>query len=120
MAGLLNGWITEDPDRDRPEVATALARQWENYHRHAAQGTDAPVPPPVKPERRRARGVSAAPGHFLHATPADTADAIRTYLGDAPVETVWFFAGLGGMPEELVRRHVTTLCTELAPRLRTP
>lgn len=118
MAGLLNGWITDDPERDWPAVGTALARQWDNYHRHAVEGTDAPVPPPVKPERWRARGVSAAPGHFLHATPEQAAADIRAYLGDAPVETVWFFATLGGMPEEMVRRHVTTLCTELAPRLR--
>lgn len=117
MAGLLNGWITHDPERDWPVVSEALARQWNQYHRYSVEGTDAPVPPPIKADRWRARGASAKPAHFLHATPDQAATDIRAYLGDAPVDTIWFFATLGGMPEDLVREHVRVLCTELAPRL---
>ncbi|MGW0661564.1 LLM class flavin-dependent oxidoreductase [Streptodolium elevatio] len=118
MAGLLNGWITHDPERDWPEVSTALARQWDSYHRHAVEGTGAPAPKPVNPDRWRSRGVSAAPAHFLHATPEQAAADIRAYLAGSPVETVWFFADLGGMPESMARTHVTTLCADLAPLLR--
>ncbi|MFF7242566.1 LLM class flavin-dependent oxidoreductase [Embleya sp. NPDC008237] len=117
MAGLLNGWITEDPDRDWPVVSRHLAHQWDGYHRYAVEGTDAAPPRPIDPDRWRARGLSAAPGHFLHATPEDAAREIRAYVADTPIETVWFFASLSGMGEEMVRTHVTTLCSRLAPLL---
>ncbi|MFI6985091.1 LLM class flavin-dependent oxidoreductase [Embleya sp. NPDC050154] len=115
MAGLLNGWITEDPERDWPVVSRHLAHQWDGYHRYAVEGTDAAPPRPIDPYRWRARGLSAAPGHFLHATPEDAAREIRAYVADTPIETVWFFASLSGMDEEMARAHVTTLCSRLAP-----
>ncbi|MFE5330153.1 LLM class flavin-dependent oxidoreductase [Embleya sp. NPDC056575] len=115
MAGLLNGWITEDPERDWPVVSRHLAHQWDGYHRYAAEGTGAAPPRPIDPNRWRARGLSAAPGHFLHATPEDAAREIRAYVADTPIETVWFFASLSGMTEDMVRAHVTTLCSRLAP-----
>jgi alkanesulfonate monooxygenase SsuD/methylene tetrahydromethanopterin reductase-like flavin-dependent oxidoreductase (luciferase family) len=117
MAGLLLGWITEDPEADWPVVSRHLSHQWDSYHRYAAEGTGAEPPRPINPDKWRSRGVSAAPAHFLLATPEDAARDIRAYLGDAPVETVWFFASLSGMPEDMVRRNVTTLCTRLAPLL---
>ncbi|MYS82173.1 LLM class flavin-dependent oxidoreductase [Embleya scabrispora] len=117
MAGLLNGWITDDPERDWPVVSRHLAHQWDGYHRYAVEGTGAAPPRPIDPDRWRARGLSAAPGHFLHATPEEAAREIRAYVADTPIETVWFFASLSGMGEEMVRTHVTTLCSRLAPLL---
>jgi hypothetical protein len=31
------------------------------------------------------------------------------------VETIFLWASLAGMPEEMVARHVQTICTRLAP-----
>lgn len=115
MAGLLNGWITDDPEADWPLVSRHLSHQWDSYHRYAVEGTGAEPPRPINADRWRARGLSSAPGHFLFATPEEAARDIKAYVADTPIETVWFFASLSGMPEEAVRRHVTTLCTRLAP-----
>ncbi|MYW04194.1 LLM class flavin-dependent oxidoreductase [Streptomyces sp. SID3343] len=117
MAGVLNGWISDDPERDWPLVSRHLSHQWDSYHRYAAEGTGAEPPRPIDAERWRARGLSSAPGHFLHATPEDAARDIKAYVAGTPIETVVFFASLSGMPEDAVRRHVTTLCTRLAPLL---
>ena len=35
----------------------------------------------------------------------------------APVETVYFWASIAGMPEEQVAAHVRRICTSLAPKL---
>ena len=42
---------------------------------------------------------------------------LRAYVGDAPVETVFFWASVSGMPEVMVARHVRTICTRVAPLL---
>ncbi|MGO8860777.1 MAG: hypothetical protein ACLQRH_08415 [Acidimicrobiales bacterium] len=33
------------------------------------------------------------------------------------MDSVFFWASVGAMEEEMVARHVRTICTELAPRL---
>ena len=53
------------------------------------------------------------------ATPEDAAAQIRTYTEGAPVETVFFWASIAGMPEQDVVRHVETICGRLAPLLAT-
>ena len=117
MAGGVMGWVTEDPEADWPVVSSHLAYQLDSYRSHMVEGTDQPTPRPVDPDKLRAREVGAASGYFLHATPEDAAARIRAYAADAPVETVFFFVSIGGMPEELVARHIQTLCIRLAPLL---
>jgi hypothetical protein len=45
------------------------------------------------------------------------AHRVKSYTDGAPVETVWFWASLGGMSEERARTHVHLVCNELAPLL---
>jgi hypothetical protein len=44
MAGGVQGWVSEDPEADWPDVARHVGYQLDSYRRHMAQGTDAPVP----------------------------------------------------------------------------
>jgi alkanesulfonate monooxygenase SsuD/methylene tetrahydromethanopterin reductase-like flavin-dependent oxidoreductase (luciferase family) len=117
MAGGLNLWVSEDPERDWPVVRQHLAAQWNSYLRHAAEGTGEPAPKPISPDRWRERGLSPRPGTFLIATPEDAAAELKRYLDGTPVETVFVWATLGGMPDELVAGHVQLLATRLAPLL---
>jgi alkanesulfonate monooxygenase SsuD/methylene tetrahydromethanopterin reductase-like flavin-dependent oxidoreductase (luciferase family) len=117
MAGGIQGWVSEDPDADWPEVARHLAYQVDSYRRHMVQGTGAPVPRPVDPDRLRARELRNPLDHFVYGTPEQVAHRVREYVGDAPVDTVYFWASLGGMPEAAVARHVQTVCAKLAPLL---
>jgi hypothetical protein len=81
------------------------------------EGTDAPVPRPVDLERVRARDSDAPLASFVYGTPDEVARAVRTRTAGAPVETVFFWASIGGMSEAMSLQHVQTLCTRLAPRL---
>ena len=118
MAGGVNGFVTTDPEGDWPVVAHHVAAQFDSYRRHMVEGTDQPVPRPVDPERLRERAESRNPLNTIeYGTPADVAGRIRATAAGAPVETVFLWASIAGMPEQVVARHVRTICTELAPLL---
>jgi alkanesulfonate monooxygenase SsuD/methylene tetrahydromethanopterin reductase-like flavin-dependent oxidoreductase (luciferase family) len=117
MSGTIQTWVTEDPEADWPLVAKHHANQWDSYRRYMVEGTGRPTPRPIDPERSRARGLEAGMGNLLFATPADAAAQIRTHLDGVPVDTLLFWASLAGMPEDVVVRHVQTLCTQIRPLL---
>jgi alkanesulfonate monooxygenase SsuD/methylene tetrahydromethanopterin reductase-like flavin-dependent oxidoreductase (luciferase family) len=118
MAGGVNGFVTADPEGDWPMVSKHVAAQFDSYRRHMVEGTDQPVPRLVDPERLRSREESRNPlNSILYGTPEDVAARIRANVGDAPVETVFLWASVAGMPEDVTARHVQTICTELAPLL---
>lgn len=117
MAGSIQGFVTDDPERDWRVVAPHVAYQADSYRRYMVEGTGRPTPRPVDPERLRNGEPGAILGSFLHATPEDAAARIRAHTAGAPVETVFLWASIAGMPEDLVARHVETLCTRLAPIL---
>ena len=117
MAGSFQGFVTDDPDRDWPVVSRHLAYQLDSYRRYMVEGTDAPIPKPVDPERVRARDSDAPLASFVYGTPDDVAQIVRTRTAGAPVETLFFWVSIGAMSEDLCAQHVRTLCTQLAPLL---
>lgn len=81
-------------------------------------GTDRPAPKEITAERLRG-GVTAAgqiPGLRV-LSPNQAVDAIRAATADAPVEHVYLWASIAGMPDDLVERHVELLCSEVRPNL---
>ena len=117
MAGALQAFVTDDPDGDWPVVAKHLAYQLDSYRRYMVEGTDKPVPRPVDPDRIRERGLRPSLGGFSYGTPEEVARQAIEYTSGAPVETVFLWASIAGMPEDLVARHVQTICGRLTPLL---
>lgn len=117
MAGGIQGWVSEDPERDWPMVSEHLAHQLNSYRKHMVEGTDAPTPKPVDVERIVRAGRDGPLGSFMYGTPETVADGIRSYTAGAPVQTVFFWASIGGMAEAAVARNVQTIFTRLAPLL---
>jgi len=118
MAGGVNGWVTTDPEADWPMVSRHVAAQFDSYRRHMVEGTGQPIPRPVDPERLRSRSESRGPlDSIVYGTPDEVAASIMGSTAGAPVETVFLWASVAGMPEAAVARNVRTICTELAPRL---
>lgn len=118
MAGGINGWVSDDPEADWPMVSKHVSHQFDSYRRHMVEGTDQPPPRPIDPERLRRRDALKGPlGYFLLGTADDVAARIREVTAGAPVETIFFWASIAGMPEDDVARHVRAICTQLAPRL---
>lgn len=117
MAGGIQAWVTEDPERDWPIVSRYAAAQLDSYRRHMVEGTDHPIPRPVDMERLRGKSPLHSLDYFIFGTPEDVAAGIRALTGDAPVETVFLWGSYAGMPEELVARNVNTILTKLKPLL---
>lgn len=117
MAGGIQGLVSEDPDRDWPWVAEHLEYQVNSYRRHGVEGTGRPTPRPVDPDRIRANSPQSSLDYFFLETPEAMAHKVSEYTSGAPVETVYFWASLGGMSEEAAVRHVHLVCSKLAPLL---
>jgi alkanesulfonate monooxygenase SsuD/methylene tetrahydromethanopterin reductase-like flavin-dependent oxidoreductase (luciferase family) len=117
MAGGIQGWVTDDPDQDWPIVSKHLSYQLDSYRSAMVEGTDQQVPRPVDADKVRQRALGTPLGGFAHVTPEDMAVRIRELCLGAPVETIFLWASIGGMPEDHVARHVHTICTRLAPLL---
>ena len=114
MGGNLGIWVSEDPERDWPVVRERLHYTWDSYARHAA--TDGTARP-CDPDRMRANGFGAGDRHFIIDTPERVAGHLARFTAGTPISTVFFFTALGGMPDEMVRNHVTTIGTRLVPLL---
>ena len=118
MGGGIQAWVSDDPERDWPVVSEHLRTQVDSYRRHARVGTTLPPARPVDPERLRQAVPRRSLDYFFHGTPAQVAAGILDYTAGAPVDTVFLWAGLAGMGVDLMRRHITTIATELAPLLK--
>jgi alkanesulfonate monooxygenase SsuD/methylene tetrahydromethanopterin reductase-like flavin-dependent oxidoreductase (luciferase family) len=118
MGGGIQSWVTNDPEGDWPVVAKHLGYQIDSYLRHMVAGTDNPPPRPVDPDKLRTRDPRGPLGYVYYGTPEEVAGKILAYTAGAPVDTVYLWASIGGMAEDVVAQQVRLVCNELAPLLR--
>lgn len=118
MSGGIQGWATNDPERDWPLVRPHLEHQLNSYRKHMTEGTDQPTPRPIDVDKLVNSDRGGPLGSFIYGTPEHVAATIRAGTAGAPVDTVFLWASVGGMPEDVVVRNVRTICTQLAPLLR--
>jgi alkanesulfonate monooxygenase SsuD/methylene tetrahydromethanopterin reductase-like flavin-dependent oxidoreductase (luciferase family) len=117
MAGWFEGYISDDPEAVWPEVKRCAGWQIDSYTRYAAESFGRPAPEPVDMEDFRRRPIGKSLTYCMNTTPEDAAARIRAYTAGAPVESVFLWASLGGMPEQMVADHVRLICTRLRPLL---
>jgi len=118
MKGSFSGWVTEDPEADWPVVKEHLRYQLDSYRRYMVEGTDMPIPRPVDPDRiRNESDLGKVLGAFVHNTPEVVAQSVRNYVDDAPVEEIFLWSSIAGMPQQLVAGHIRLVATKLKPLL---
>lgn len=117
MAGLLPGFVTDDPERDWPVVARHLSYQQDTYRRAMVAGTGRGAPRPIDPERFRFPREGEDLPRFALGTAEQVAEHVRRATAGAPVDTVFLWGSIAGMPEETVLAHVRAIADELAPLL---
>ena len=112
---VVNIVCADDPDEAFERILPHLAHQLNSY-REAGAGR---AVRPVTPEMLRA---GPAPGRSFQATEVMTPDAVvDRVVADTqglPVQEVYFWLSLSGMPDETVRRHLELLCGEVRPALQ--
>lgn len=116
MSGPINVFLSDDPERDWPVVSRYLGYQWDSYNVAAVEGTDRPVPAAMDVERARASGLAGGLRGCLVATPDEAESEVRAYFAGMPLETVFSWAWLPGVPDDLVARHIELWC-ELGRRM---
>ena len=116
-AAVVNLVVADDPEAAWPRIRPHLQYQWDSYNRYAVEGTDAPEPRPIDPDRWVAPRADGGPPRFGVFTPDDAAAHIRAMTDGLPVVQVYLWASIPGMPDDLVQRHVTLASTELRERL---
>jgi alkanesulfonate monooxygenase SsuD/methylene tetrahydromethanopterin reductase-like flavin-dependent oxidoreductase (luciferase family) len=117
MAGGVQAWVSLDPERQWPVVAKHLSHQLDSYRRMMVEGTAEPLPRPVDPDKLRHREPRGPLSYFAYGTPDEMAAWLREHTKGAPVETVYVWASISGMPQHMVADHVRVVCTQLAPLL---
>ncbi len=118
MGGLIQGWVTDDPDADWQVIKKHLAYQTDTYKRYGVEGTGNPPPPPADVEKFRNASATDGMAAFLLAGPEEAAKRIKAYVGDAPVKHIHMWASIAGMPEKMCMKHIEMVLTKLAPLLK--
>lgn len=118
MGGVVDLVVTEDPERDAEQLAPYYAYQQNTYRRSRVQGTDtAPLPDLAAEELRAEFPATRSLGGLAVATPEEAVDILRARTADLPVQDVYLWASVAGMPDDLVTRHLELLFTRVRPAL---
>ena len=111
MAGSVEFFLADDPERAWAQIKPHVAYRWESYNRYMFEGTRREHDPPQHFDVDNLRKT------FLIGTPAAVAEQLRRRIAGLPVTDLFFWADYPGLPDEVVDRHIQLAVTELAPLL---
>jgi len=107
MGGLLEILLADDPDEARERVLPHYAHQVNSYRRAAVAGTGRPEPKEVTADRLREGMQSRGKIPGLAVLSVDEAIAhVQGAVADMPVNDIYVWASVAGMPDDLVQRHL--------------
>jgi alkanesulfonate monooxygenase SsuD/methylene tetrahydromethanopterin reductase-like flavin-dependent oxidoreductase (luciferase family) len=116
--GMLDIIVADDPEAAFERILPHYAHQLNSYRAAAVAGSGRDAPKEITVEKLR--GGAAQKGQIPGLrvlTPTDAVTAIRQATEGSPVEHVYLWASVAGMPDDLVERHVELTCTQVAPNL---
>ncbi len=126
MSGFINMIVCDDPERTWAQMAPHAAYQANSYVAHTQLPDETPLAP-VSPDRlrvhidlkgqKRPRLDASASARVHVVQPSEAISLVRLYTEGLPVEHVFFWGDIAGMPDELVNRHVELVSTAVAPAL---
>lgn len=116
--GMLDIIVADDPEEAFERILPHYAHQLNSYRAAAVAGSGRDAPKEITVEKLRdgAAQKGQIPGLRV-LTPTDAVTAIREATEGSPVEHVYLWASVAGMPDDLVERHVELTCTQVAPNL---
>lgn len=114
MGGVVDFLVAEDPPRTFEQVLPHRTHQLNSYRTNAAKGTDRTPRMLTEDEVREGRGSGViAPLRIL--TPDEAVAEIASICDGLPVEHLFFWASIGGMPEDLVEAQMDLVIDRVQP-----
>jgi alkanesulfonate monooxygenase SsuD/methylene tetrahydromethanopterin reductase-like flavin-dependent oxidoreductase (luciferase family) len=111
MAGMIECFVTDDPEKAQAEIGEHAMYRWDSYNRYMYEGTKRENSPPVP-------GIDAMESRMQIGTVDQLTKQIKESIEGLPVTDLFVFTDYPGMPDELVARHLELTFDQLAPRLR--
>jgi alkanesulfonate monooxygenase SsuD/methylene tetrahydromethanopterin reductase-like flavin-dependent oxidoreductase (luciferase family) len=116
--GMLDIIVADDPEAAFERILPHYAHQLNSYRAAAVTGSGRDAPKEITVEKLRSGAAQKGQIPGLRVlTPTDAVNAIRESTDGSPVEHVYLWASVAGMPDDLVERHVELTCTQVAPNL---
>jgi alkanesulfonate monooxygenase SsuD/methylene tetrahydromethanopterin reductase-like flavin-dependent oxidoreductase (luciferase family) len=119
MAGVQYFLLSDDPERDFERVLPFLAHQLNSYRRGGVAGTGKTARELTLDDVRKRPG-SGPLSALQVTTPADAARRLRESTAGLPAVECYLWASIGGMPDDMVERHLDLCARELRPLLAQP
>jgi alkanesulfonate monooxygenase SsuD/methylene tetrahydromethanopterin reductase-like flavin-dependent oxidoreductase (luciferase family) len=127
MSGLAMVILADDPEEAWARIRPHLAYQRDTYARYGREGTAGGDPSSLPPTlvrdaegRRRDRegpGAHARPPRLHVLAPEEAIPFLGAWLARMPVDHVFVWDSIAGMPDDLADRHVELVATRLRPAL---
>jgi alkanesulfonate monooxygenase SsuD/methylene tetrahydromethanopterin reductase-like flavin-dependent oxidoreductase (luciferase family) len=121
--GLVNLILADEPEEFWTRVKPHIAYQRESYVRYGTEGKADGTPGalslqnPVDPDVLRKREGPVVSPRVDVVTPAEAIARITDWLDGKPVEDIFLWASIAGMPDDIIDRHTELVATQLAPAL---
>lgn len=109
MAGSMEFFLSEDPERTWAEIKECVLYRWESYNRYMFEGTRREADPPVyfDPETVAER--------FMIGTPEQVAETIKKRYIGLPVTDFYAWSDYPGISDDMIDLHLELTFTKLAP-----
>lgn len=116
MGGVVDFVLADDPAQMFEQILPHRTHQLNSYRQNAAKGSGRTPRMLTEDEVREGRGSGViAPLQIL--TVEEAAARVRTICDGLPIEHLYLWGSIGGMPEALVERQMELLVDELQPAL---
>ena len=116
MAGVVDFLVADDPEQAWERIVPHRTHQLNSYRQRAALGTGRSPRALTAEEVREGRG-SGAVGALQILTSDEAVARIAGICDGLPVEHLYLWASVGGMPEDLVERQLELIVDEVQPAL---
>jgi alkanesulfonate monooxygenase SsuD/methylene tetrahydromethanopterin reductase-like flavin-dependent oxidoreductase (luciferase family) len=112
MAGQVEFFLSDDPERTWAEIGEHVVYRWNSYNRYMFEGTARAADPP------RYFDLDAIKKRFVIGSAEEVAAVITKRVAGLPVTDMYTWSDYPGIADDLVDRHLELTFTQLAPRLR--
>ena len=116
MGGVVDFVVADDPERAEARILPHRTHQLNSYRLNAARGSGRTPRVLTEDEVQEGRG-SGVIAPLLVLTPDEAVRRITDISAGLPVDHLYVWASIGGMPEDLVERQMELLVDEVQPRL---